>query len=82
MHQQSDVEAILFDREQVDRLDDLPDRPDRLNGSKLLWVDVDREAARACSNNHKVFELDDATCERLASSSGRATFMTTAATSM
>jgi hypothetical protein len=30
------TEPILFDRAQVERLDDLPDRPERLNGAKLL----------------------------------------------
>ena len=35
-------EAILFDRDKVHRLDDIADRPRRLSGSKLLWVDVDR----------------------------------------
>ena len=35
-------DAILFDRDQVERLDDLSDRPRRLSGSKLLWVDIDR----------------------------------------
>ncbi len=37
-------EAILFDRDQVQRLDDIADRPKRLSGSKLLWVDVDRKS--------------------------------------
>jgi hypothetical protein len=68
------VEAILFDREQVDHLDDLPERPDRLNGSKLLWVDVDRGSGESAGKIASVFELDDVTCERLASSSGRAQF--------
>ena len=34
------MSAILFDRDQVDHLDDLSDRPGRLRGSKLLWVDL------------------------------------------
>jgi magnesium transporter len=68
------VKAILFDREQVDHLDDLPQRPDRLNGSKLLWVDVDRGSGESAEKITSVFELDDETCERLASSSGRAHF--------
>lgn len=38
------MSAILFDRDQVDHLDDLPERPERLNGSKLLWVDIDRRS--------------------------------------
>ena len=35
-------EAILFDRDRVERLNDIADRPKRLRGSELLWVDVDR----------------------------------------
>jgi hypothetical protein len=35
-------EAIVFDRDQVERLDDIADRPKRLHGSELLWVDLDR----------------------------------------
>ena len=68
------VKAILFDREEVDHLDDLPKQPDRLNGSKLLWVDVDRGSGESAAKITSVFELDDETCERLASSSGRAHF--------
>jgi len=30
--------AILFDRERVEHLDDLPEQPERLNGSTLLWL--------------------------------------------
>ena len=33
-------DAILFDRDQVEHLGDLSDRPRQLNGSKLLWVDI------------------------------------------
>jgi magnesium transporter len=74
MRQQNHVEAILFDRAQVARLDDLPDRPERLNGAKLLWVDIDRSDDESAATVAQAFELDDATRERLASSSGRATF--------
>jgi magnesium transporter len=74
MRQAKHVEAILFDREQVERLDDLPDRPDGLNGSKLLWVDIDRSDDERAATVAQAFELDDATRERLASSSGRAMF--------
>jgi magnesium transporter len=74
MQQESPVGAILFDRAHVDRLDDLPERPDRLNGSKLLWVDIDRSDDESATKVAQVFELDDATRERLASSSGRAMF--------
>ena len=36
--------AILFDRDQVEHLDDISERPRRLSGSKLLWVDLDRSS--------------------------------------
>jgi magnesium transporter len=68
------VSAILFDREQVDHLDDLPDGLERLNGSKLLWVDIDRRSAESAAKVAHTFELDDTTRERLASSTGRAVF--------
>ena len=74
------MKAILFDREQVDQPDDLPTRPDRLNGSKPPWVDVDRGSGESAENITSVFELDDETCERLASSSGRAHFHDSAVT--
>ena len=35
-------EAILFDRDKVEKLDDFGERPRRLRGGRLLWVDVDR----------------------------------------
>jgi magnesium transporter len=68
------MSAILFDREQVDHLDQLPDRPERLNGSKLLWVDLDRADPASADRIAQAFELDDATRDQLASSSGRAVF--------
>jgi CorA-like Mg2+ transporter protein len=68
------MSAILFDREQVDHLDELPDRPERLNGSKLLWVDLDRADPTSAERIAHAFELDDATRDQLASSSVRAVF--------
>jgi magnesium transporter len=68
------MSAILFDREQVDHLDELPERPERLNGSKLLWVDLDRADPTSAETIAQAFKLDDATRDQLASSSGRAVF--------
>jgi len=68
------VSAILFDRERVDHLDDLPDGLERLNGSTLLWVDIDRRSAESAAKVAHAFKLDDTTRERLASSTGRAAF--------
>jgi magnesium transporter len=66
--------AILFDRDQVERLEGLSARPRRLNGSKLLWVDIDRRKDESVEPIAHAFELDETTRERLASSSGKAVF--------
>jgi magnesium transporter len=68
------VSAILFDREQVDRLDDLPESPEQLDGSKLLWVDIDQPSAERAAEIAEAFQLDDATRTELASPSERAVF--------
>ena len=67
-------EAILFDRDQVEKLDDLGDRPKRLNRGKLLWVDVDRGSAEEADEVAEAFGLDSATSECLANSKDRAVF--------
>ena len=51
-------QAILFDRDQVDKLDDLADRPRRLRGDKLLWVDIDRNSPEDAERVGEEFELD------------------------
>ena len=68
------MSAILFDGDQVDHLDDLPERPDRQNGSKLLWVDIDRRTPESAAKVARAFALDDATRDCLAKSPGRAVF--------
>jgi len=35
-------EAVLYDRDQVDHLESIAERPRRLRGSQLLWVDLHR----------------------------------------
>jgi magnesium transporter len=67
-------EAILFERDQVRHLDDIADRPRRLSGSKLLWVDVDRESEERTAEIANAFELDEVTSARLVSSEARAIF--------
>ena len=68
-------DVILFDRDQVDHLDGLSERPRRLKGSMLLWVDVDRASEQDAREVAEAFGLDDGTRDRLASSSpGRAVF--------
>jgi magnesium transporter len=66
--------AILFDRDEVERLDSLADRPARLKASKLLWVDIDRRTDDSAGEVAKAFDLRKATRDRLASSNGRAVF--------
>jgi len=67
-------DAILFDRDKVHRLDDIADRPRRLRGSTLLWVDVDRESKESADAVAEAFELDAQTRACLADSSQRAVF--------
>ena len=67
-------EAILFDRDRVERLDDLADRPKRLSGTKLLWVDVDRDSTEDARRVAEAFGLDSGTSDCLASSKDRAIF--------
>ena len=66
--------AILFDRDEVEHLTSLSERPKRLSGSKLLWVDIDRRTDASADEVAEAFELDEATRDRLASSEGRAVF--------
>ena len=66
--------AILFDRNQVEHLDDISDRPRRLSGSKLLWVDLDRRSEDGVSEVAEAFDLDDETRALLAESKDRAVF--------
>jgi magnesium transporter len=66
-------DAILFDREQVERLDDLDDRP-RLSRGKLLWVDLDRDSQSEADEVALAFGLDAHTLKRLATSTEHAEF--------
>ena len=67
-------EAILFDRDQVERLDDLAERPKRLSRGKLLWVDVDRGSEEDAHRVAEAFGLDSATRKCLTDSKDRAVF--------
>jgi magnesium transporter len=66
--------AILFDRDEVEELADIDDRPPRLRGSKLLWVDLSERTEESASRVASAFDLADATRDRLASSQGKAVF--------
>src|SRR6186997_1822100 len=68
------MSAMLFDRDQVDHLDELPADPEGLNGSKLLWVDIDRGEGEKADEVARAFDLDEPTRDHLASSPGRAVF--------
>ncbi len=65
--------AILFDRDKVEHLEDLSERP-RLRGSRLLWVEVDRESEADADAIAEAFGLDEETKERLAKSGEHAVF--------
>ena len=68
------MSAILFDSDQVDRLADLPESPEELDGSKLLWVDIDEPNAERAAEIAEAFQLGDETQTELASPSERAVF--------
>jgi len=55
------VSSILFDRDRVDRLDGLSDRPRRLRGSQLLWVDLDGDSEVDARDVAEAFDLDNET---------------------
>jgi magnesium transporter len=67
-------ETILFDRDSVERLDHIADRPRRLGRGKLLWVDCDRESDESANQVADAFGLDRRTRDCLASSEERAVF--------
>jgi magnesium transporter len=67
-------DTILFDRDQVEKLDDLGDRPKRLRGDKLLWVDLDRDSEQEAHRVAEAFGLDSGTSHCLANSNERAVF--------
>ena len=68
-------QAILFDRDEAEVLDDLVrDRPRRLGRSKLLWVDVDERTAEHAASVAEAFGLDERTRKHLKASDGPAVF--------
>jgi len=75
MAKQNVSTAILFDRDEVEHLGSLSQRPKRLNGSRLLWVDIDRRTQASADEVAEAFDLEETTRRRLASSEGRAVFV-------
>lgn len=51
-------QAILFDRDQVERLNGVAEWPKRLRGSELLWIDVDRSSDEDVDRVAEAFGLD------------------------
>ncbi len=58
-------DAILFDRDQVDHLEALSERPRRLGGAQLLWVDVHRGSDIDTSEIARTFDLAESTVRYL-----------------
>ncbi len=67
-------QVVLFDRDRVEQLDGLADRPRRLSRSRLLWVDLDRQSEEAVRRVAREFALDDETRDALVNSKERARF--------
>ena len=68
------MSSILFNRDQVDHLDRLSERPRRLRGSQLLWVDLDRDSDEDAQDAAEAFDLDDDTRDYLTTPHERAVF--------
>jgi magnesium transporter len=67
--------AILFDGTEVQRLASLEERPRRLAGARLLWIDLDTASrADAAAEVADLFELDAGTQRALESPGTRAVF--------
>jgi magnesium transporter len=67
-------DAILFDRDEVEQLKDIDERPRRLGRGKLLWVDVDRKSPDEAARVAEAFGLDGGTEKCLTDSNDRALF--------
>jgi magnesium transporter len=59
------ISTILFEGEGAEQLDALADKPGRLNGSMLLWVDLHELSRDEVDEVAKEFGLDDESVERL-----------------
>ena len=68
------TQAILFEGDEVQQLDGLSARPRRLNGAKLLWVDLDGGTEAGIREVTQAFELDDRTRDSLIRPDERAVF--------
>jgi magnesium transporter len=67
------MSAIVFDRDKVDHLDVISDRPRRLRGSMLLWIDL-HDGKYDANQVADALDLDDQTRACLADPNERACF--------
>jgi len=67
-------DAILFDSHEVDHLDDLAERPRRLGGTQLLWVDLHRDSKVETSEVATTFDLHESTVGYLSTPHERPVF--------
>ena len=58
-------DVILFDADSVEQLSSLGGRPRRLNGSQLLWIDLDRDSEISALETAEALGLDDKTRDHL-----------------
>jgi Mg2+ and Co2+ transporter CorA len=68
------MSAILFDRDRVDQLRDLSDRPGRLRGSKLLWIDLHAGSEFSAEQVAEELDLEDEVKHCLATPNKKACF--------
>jgi magnesium transporter len=68
------MSAIVFDRDKVDQLEAISDRPRRLRGSMLLWIDLHEGSEYDANQIADALELDDQTRACLADPNERACF--------
>ena len=68
------MSAIVFDRDKVDQLEAVSDRPRRLRGSMLLWIDLHEGSEYDADEVAEALELDDETRASLADPNERACF--------
>ena len=59
------MSTILFEGERAEKLDALADKPGRLSGSRLLWVDLHDPSRDDVDEVAERFGLDDESVERL-----------------
>ena len=67
-------DAILFDRDDVDHLDDLSERPRRLQETQLLWVDLHRGSEISTAEVAEAFDLHESTLRFLETPHDRPVF--------